>query len=180
MVKKSPSKDETLEALDFIINVLKEHEKDLDRLIGELSEITSSLGTTGELGDKIESVEGRLSTLQNEVTNLIGHLASPSKLASPTKLTSPMPSPMPSKGGPPVIIRCKRWDEFKVLANNADTVSFLFRESEKGFQADALKDGRVLTYSGELPKDSNLLKMWLAGELEVNQGKILEGILTVG
>lgn len=176
MVKKSPSKDETLEALDFIINVLKEHEKDLDRLIGELSEITSSLGSTGELGDKIESVEERLSTLQTEVTNLIGHLASPSKLAAPTMLVSPQPP----KSGPPVIIRCKRWDEFKVLANNADTVSFLFRESEKGFQVDALKDGRVLTYSGELPKDSNLLKMWLTGELEVNQDKILEGILTVG
>jgi len=33
MSKKIPSKDEALEALDFIVSVLKEHEKDLDRLI---------------------------------------------------------------------------------------------------------------------------------------------------
>jgi hypothetical protein len=31
MSRKSPSKDEALEALDFIVSVLKEHEKDLDR-----------------------------------------------------------------------------------------------------------------------------------------------------
>jgi hypothetical protein len=33
MSRKPQSKDEALEALDFIVNVLKEHEKDLDRLI---------------------------------------------------------------------------------------------------------------------------------------------------
>jgi len=33
--KKPQSKDEALEALDFIVNVLKEHEKDLDKLINE-------------------------------------------------------------------------------------------------------------------------------------------------
>jgi len=38
MSRKS-SKDEAFEALDFIINVLKEHEKDLDRLIGKLDEV---------------------------------------------------------------------------------------------------------------------------------------------
>jgi hypothetical protein len=37
MSKKAPSKDDALEALDFIINVLREHEKDLDRLINELA-----------------------------------------------------------------------------------------------------------------------------------------------
>jgi len=48
MTRKAPSKDEALEALDFIINVLREHEKDLDRLINELGTITGRLGDTGE------------------------------------------------------------------------------------------------------------------------------------
>ena len=65
MTKKAPSKDEALEALDFIINVLKEHEKDLDRLINELGTITEGLGDTGELSGKIEKVEERLVTLQS-------------------------------------------------------------------------------------------------------------------
>ena len=32
MSERAPSRDEALEALDFIVNVLKEHEKDLDKL----------------------------------------------------------------------------------------------------------------------------------------------------
>lgn len=179
-MKKAPSKDEALEALDFIINVLKEHEKDLDRLIGELGNITSSVGEAGEMSSKIEKVEDRLSTLQNEISNLVSCLSSPS---SSTLTTTPTPktgSPLISKAGPPVIVRCKQWEDFKALASGADTVSFLFRESERTFQTDALKDGRVFTYNGELPKDTRLLRLWLAGELQVEGRKILEGVLAIG
>ncbi|MCK4933094.1 hypothetical protein KAS06_00345 [Candidatus Bathyarchaeota archaeon] len=170
MVRKPPSKDEALEALDFIINVLKEHEKDLDRLVSELGNITSSAGETGEIADKIDKVEERLSTLQTELTSLVSNLSSPRK--PPTK-----PATL---GGPSVIVRCKQWDDFKTLAKGADTVSFLFKETEKGFQADALKNGQVLTYSGDLPRDSKLLKVWLASQLEVNEQYVLEGILAIG
>ncbi|MDH5448464.1 MAG: hypothetical protein OEY24_02515 [Candidatus Bathyarchaeota archaeon] len=177
MVKKSPSKDEALEALDFIISVLREHEKDLDRLIGELGNITSSVGKTGEMADKIEKVEDRLSTLQTEITGLIDILSSPRQHPAAAAALPTIPA---SLKGPPVIVRCKQWDDFKTLAKGADTVSFLFRETEKGFQADALKDGRVLTYSGDLPKDAKLLKLWLARELGVGEEKIFEGILAIG
>ncbi len=179
MVKKLPSKDEALEALDFIINVLREHEKDLDRLIGELGTITSSVGKTGEMADKIEKVEERLSTLQEEITGLIGILSTSPRTQAVTLPTQPHAAGTAPRG-PPVIVRCKQWDDFKTLAKDADTVSFLFREAEKGFQADALRDGRVLTYSGELPKDSRLLKLWLAKELGVAEEKIFEGILAIG
>ena len=178
MVRKSPSKDEALEALDFIINVLKEHEKDLDRLIGELGTITSSVSETGGMSEKIEKVEERLSTLQDDISRLTGFFSS-----SPPKehLIPPQIVTAPSLNrAPPVIVRCKQWEDFKTLAKNPDTVSFLFRETEKGFQADALKDGRVLTYSGEMPKDTELLKIWLAKELGISEERIFEGILAIG
>jgi len=174
MMKKSPSKDEALEALDFIINVLREHEKDLDRLIGELGTITSSVGKTGDMSDKIDKVEDRLSTLQTEIAGLIGILSSPGKKSTVLpKIATPI-------GGPSVIVRCKQWNDFRTLAKGADTVSFLFRETEKSFQADALKNGRVLTFSGDLPKDARLLKFWLARELDVEEERIFEGILAIG
>ena len=170
MVKKAPSKNEALEALDFIINVLKEHEKDLDRLINELGKITSSVSDTGGVSEKMERVEERLSTLQNEINNLVGCLSPSSK---PNVVRS-------ISAGPAVIVRCKQWEDFKTLAKGSDTVSFIFRDTEKGFQADALKDGRVLTYSGEVPKDGKLLKFWLARELEIKEEKIFEGVLSIG
>ena len=89
MSKRIPSKDEALEALDFIVSVLKEHEKDLDRLINELGTITERLGDTGELSGKVEKVEGRLSTLQNEITNLITYLSNPHE-TQPTSATQIM------------------------------------------------------------------------------------------
>jgi hypothetical protein len=165
---KKPNRNEALEALDFIINVLKEHEKDLDRLIGELGKIAGRFGQAGEVPTKITRVEERLESLQSEVASLIKELSSPKEVSAI------------AVRGPPVIVRCKQWDDFKVLANGAETVSFLFKEAEKSFQADALKGGRVLTYNGDFPRDSKLLKFWLARELGVSEDSVFEGVLAIG
>jgi hypothetical protein len=188
MSRKSPSKDEAFEALDFIVNVLKEHEKDLDRLINELGTITEQLGDTGVVSGKVEKVEERLSTLQNEITNLITYLSAPQTAPPPTMqptLQSPTTqrSELPQASmlhGPPVILRCKQWEDFQTLAYQAQTMSFLYREAEKTFQVDALKNNQIITYSGELPKQTALLKAWLARQLDVPEKKVLEGILAIG
>jgi len=114
-------------------------------------------------------VEQRLSNIQNEISNLISYLSSTEARASQAYLR-----------GPPVIVRCKQWDDFKLLASRAETVSFLYKEADKTFQADALKNGRVLTYNGEIPKDARLLKAWLARELGVDESSIFEGVLAIG
>ena len=187
MVKKSPTKNDALEALDFIINVLKEHEKDLDRLISELGNITERLGNSRELGGRIEGIEERLANLQEEISNLIEFLTSAPASSPPPEghipsVSSSPPQPQPQKmlRGPPVIIRCKKWEEFKVLAAKAETISFLYKDAEKAFQVDALKNGRILTFAGELPGNAELLKRWLSRELEVSEDSILEGILAIG
>jgi len=184
MSKKGPSKNEAFEALDFIVNVLKEHEKDLDKLINELGTITERLGDTGELSGKIEKVEERLTTLQNEIANLITYLSAPRE--APAVLTQ---STMEQKAGalqvrevrgPPVILRCKQWEDFQTLAYQAQTLSFLYREAEKTFQVDALKDNQIITYSGDLPKPISLLKTWLSRQLGIPEKNVLEGILAIG
>jgi len=181
MSKKPKSKDEALEALDFIVNVLKEHEKDLDRLISELGTVTEALGETGELSIKVEKVEERISGLQNEINGLVNYLS-----ASPREtpvLTSEQKTEVLQASfmhGPPVILRCKQWDDFKTLAFQAQTLSFMYKEADKTFQADALKGNQIITYSGELPKLTALLKMWLSKQLEIPEQKILEGVLAIG
>ncbi|HVP41406.1 MAG TPA: hypothetical protein VMS95_05590 [Candidatus Krumholzibacteriaceae bacterium] len=193
MTQKKPSKNDALEALDFIIAVLKEHEKDLDRLINELGVITEKIGEKGESSEKIERVENRLSLIQTELTELIKFLSIPGEkppaaLAQAqaqaqaqaevqTKTESTQPAYM---RGPPVIVRCRQWEDFKLLAQGADTVSFLYKDTEKSFQADALKNGRVLTFNGALPENVRLLKVWLARELSTAEGRIFEGVLAIG
>jgi len=185
MSKKPPSKDDALEALDFIINVLREHEKDLDRLISELGKITERLGEAGELSGKIESVEDRLTNLQNEISNLISYLSTSQTSVEVPKGSAPT-SPaqkahvVAEARGPPVILRCKHWEDFQTLACQAQTLSFLYKEAEKAFQVDALKNNQIITYSGELPKPTALLKSWLSKQLNVPEDRILEGVLAVG
>jgi hypothetical protein len=164
-MERKPSKDDALEALDFIINVLKEHEKDLDRLVSQLGIITESLGETGEITGKIEKIEDRLSSLQGEITDLIRNIGAPKISPSFTH-------------GPTVIVKCRQWQDFKNLAVGAETVSYVFKETEKSFQADALKKGRVLSYTGEFPSNT-LLKLWLSKELDVPEEDIFEGVLDV-
>jgi hypothetical protein len=181
MSKKPQSKDEALEALDFIVNVLKEHEKDLDRLINELGTVTASLGETGELSTKVDKVEEKIGGLQNEIGSLINYLSTSPREApvlTEAQKTEVMQASM--MHGPPVILRCKQWEDFQTLAFQAQTLSFMVKEAEKTFQADALKGNQIITYSGEIPKFASLLKMWLSKQLEIPEQKILEGVLAIG
>ena len=189
MSKKPESKDEALEALDFIVNVLKEHEKDLDRLINELGTVTDALGETGELTCKVENVEEKINGLQNEINTLVNYLSTSPRetplLTSQqqTEVKAEVQTEVTQTGvmhGPPVILRCKQWEDFQTLAFQAQTLSFMYKEAEKTFQADALKGNQIITYSGELPKLTALLKMWLSKQLEVPEKKILEGVLAIG
>jgi small-conductance mechanosensitive channel len=186
LTQKKPSKNDAFEALDFIIAVLKEHEKDLDRLINELGVITEKLDK-GEHSEKIENVENRLSQIQTELTELIKFLSIPgekppaalaqAQAEAQAKAETTQPAYM---RGPPVIVRCRQWEDFKLLAQSAETVSFLYKDAEKSFQADALKNGRVLTFNGALPESVKLLKTWLARELSTQESRIFEGVLAIG
>ena len=187
LAKNPQSKDDALEALDFIVNVLKEHEKDLDKLIGELTTVTEQMGETGELNGKVEKVEAKIDTLQKEVTSLISALSGAPKQALPgVAVAKEQPSEVALastevlKSGPSFVLSCSQWEDFQTLAVRAQTLSFDYKEEERVFQADALKGNQIITYIGVLPKLSSIFKMWLSKQLDVPERSILEGVLTVG
>lgn len=184
--KNPQSKDDALEALDFIVNVLKEHEKDLDKLINELATVADQMDDSGELSGKVVKVEEKIDALQKQVTDVIGHFSRASKEALPatvfreqTTEVEPVTAEL-NQRGPSVILRCSQWDDFQNLAQKAQTLSFNFKEPEKIFQADAIKGNKIFTYNGSLPKLSCVLKMWLSKQLDIPERSILEGLLTVG
>ena len=184
--KNPQSKDDALEALDFIVNVLKEHEKDLDKLINELATVTEQIGDTGELSSKVQKVEEKIDILQKQVTSFINSLSGAPKDALPAAAVTLQLNEAASasaevvRSGPSVVLRCSQWEDFQTLATKAQTVSFSYKEQEKIFQAEAIKGNQVITYSGDLPKMSSILKMWLSKQLDVSERSILEGVLVVG
>ena len=193
MSRKPQSKDEALEALDFIVNVLKEHEKDLDKLIGELGTVAEQIGVQGDLAGKVEKVEEKVTGLQSEISSLVTCLSTstPSQAATPVtgqpRTVEPMQpvqtgvisQPIITQG-PPVILRCKQWEDFQNLATQSQTTSFTVKEAERTFQVDALKGNQIVTYNGQLPNPSTLLRSWLTKQLNVPEQKVLEGVLAIG
>jgi hypothetical protein len=167
-MERKPSNNDALEAVDFIINVLKEHEKDLDGLIGQLGVITESLGETGEISNKIEKIEDRITNLQDEIINLIKHLNVPRDVSAHNIHSTS------------VTVKCIQWEDFKNLARGAENVSYLFKETEKTFQADAVVNGKVISYTGEFPNNNQLLKLWISKELEMAEKDVFEGVLSMG
>ncbi len=194
MSRKPQSKDEALEALDFIVNVLKEHEKELDKLIGELGTVTEQIGVQGDLAGKVETVEEKVTGLQTEISNLISCLSTSSpSVTTTTPMAAKQPlttEPQPVQPqivpqtviaqGPPVILRCKQWEDFRSLAAQAQTTSFTVKEAERTFQVDALKGNQIVTFNGTLPNAPAMIKVWLATQLGISEKNILEGVLAIG
>jgi hypothetical protein len=179
------SKDKSLEALDFIINVLKEHEQNLDKSINEFATVTEHVGNTEVLNDKMEKVEEKIGSLQKEITNLVDILSKSPKeaLSAAIKKQPPQmeeksePSSALVQSGPSMILRCKQWRDFQAMASNAQTVSFSYKETEKVFQAEAIKGNQLILFSGGTPNLAIILKTWLSRQLSVTEGNILEGFL---
>lgn len=183
MSKNPQSKDAALEALDFIVNVLKEHEKDLDKLINELATVTEQMGDSGELSGKVDKVEEKIGFLQKEVTNLLDQLSNTPQQALPKQVIVEQPKQTPKEvilagTGPLVVLRCKQWSDFQTLAAKAQTLSFNIKLEEKQFQVDALKANQLITYTGDLPMLPALLKTYLSNQLGAAEQNIYEGILT--
>ncbi len=184
MAKNPQVKDEALEALDFIVNVLKEHERDLDKLINELATVTEQMGDTSELSGKVDKVEGKINNLQKEIANLLSCFSGDVKLAptAPVKEEAPeapaVNMPM-AQSGPIVTVNCSQWEDFRSYAAGAQTVTFSYKEDDKTFQADALRGNQIVSYKGPLPKFSSVLKLFLSKELHVSDQSIVEGNLAV-
>ena len=186
MSEKSPSKDEALEALDFIVNVLKEHEKDLDRLVSELGNVAGQVGETGELSDKVRMIEDKIGGLQNDVGNILRSFST-SKIsdasAAPSlakNVATPVVPSVSLPNGLPMLLQCKLWEDFQAMAFQPQTVTFLVRDADKSFEVDALKNHHVISFNGELPNLSLLLKMYLSKQLGISERQILEGDMALG
>ncbi len=82
--------------------------------------------------------------------------------------------------GLPVIIRCKQWEDFRVQALRASTVSFLSKSEDKAFEVYALKGGNIYIFSGQIPNHVALLATWLSKQLSVEEKRVIEGILALG
>ena len=158
------------EYLSFIISALQEYSEYLGRLVSWLGSIADKLNELEgeqEWSRKLKKAEGRLFAIEAEFSEFIDYFSSSQGKSLSSCRTS-------------LTLRYRTWEDFKTQSTNAKLVSFLIEEKEGVFQVCALKEDRVLTYSGEFPQHAELLKSWLSRELATRQEKIVEGVLAIG
>jgi hypothetical protein len=158
------------EVSDLVLKDLRRFEADFKRFVSQLQKISEGGSLSGEDAQKFNNVKKRLSAIQNEISNTVESVSTPYTATSSTI----------SMHASPMIIRCKHWEDFKLHALKADAISFLYKEEERIFQVDAVKGGKVYTYSGQLPNNAELLKTWLSQEIGVEESNVLEGVLALG
>ena len=155
------------QSLSLIITALEEYNEYLGRLVSSLGNIAgklSELKGTQSWSQKLKKAEERLLAIEIEFSEFIEYFSSFRGESVSPRL-------------PSLTFRCKQWEDFKTHSTNAKFVSFLFQEKERILQVYALKEDRVLRYSGEFPEDAMLLKSWLSTELGTQPEKIVEGVL---
>ncbi len=185
MAENHGSKDKSLEVLDFIINVLKEHEQNLDRSIDQLATVTEQIGDPEKLEAKLENAEDKLNNLIKEASSIIGNLSKATTETIRTtvkeqELQSEKTSFLTSVKAQSEItlnLNCKTWEDFQTFAVHARTLTFTFDESSRIFQVNALKGKQMLTYAGTLPNFSLIFKAWLSHQFDVSEINIIEGLL---
>ena len=74
-----------------------------------------------------------------------------------------------------MILRCNKWSDFQNLAMHPQKLSFSYKEDEKVFQTNAIKENQMIIYEGAIPNFSVILKKWLSGLLNIDEQDILEG-----
>jgi seryl-tRNA synthetase len=182
MSENPSSRDKALEALDFIINVLKEHEQTLDESIGELATVTESIGKIDEINGKIQGVEDKVSNLQKEIAKLSGVISNAPKETvcgevkkTESKIAS-SEAQLAVNAGSPMVLTCKQWSDFQAFAARAQTLTFSLEE--KMVNVSALDGNQLFVYKGPIPELSSMLAAYLSQQLEVPKQSIIEGSLS--
>ncbi len=181
--KKTFVENDDPASYEMIMSSLKENNDDLNTLLNEVRTISDRIGDVCEL-TTFKRLEEKLLALQNSIAeftkasqparNQITETTSQTEQAEPQN----PPSGYPEIKNQPMVVKCNKWEEFQNYAKNAETVSFTYRETDRLFEADAVKENQIIAFIGEMPRPDQLLKMWLSGRLGTLEKNVFEGTIT--
>jgi hypothetical protein len=159
MSKRSFIENKNPGSLDFIENSLSENSKDLKELTDEMREITQHLKDITELKTAVNRLSDSLN--QSKPQNIAEMQNKPGMADAEMSSTTPELAPIKTN----FVVKCMNWEEFESYAKGAPQVVFTIRESDRMFEADAVKENQIIAYIGKIPEFNELLKVWLNTKL---------------
>jgi len=172
MSKRSFIENKNPGSLDFIENSLSENSKDLQELTDEMREISQHLKDINELKAAISRLTD---SLNQSMPQKSGENEMERKPDIPDcKNSSTNMEAVPIKAT--FVVKCTNWADFESYAKGAQQVVFALRESDKMFEADAVKGNQIIAYLGKIPEANELLKVWLINK--IGSVSAFEGTIT--
>lgn len=183
MADDSGSDDKHLDTLDFVMKSLQEHENAIDDLIDALKTYTKTIPNALKLKERIHRIDQNVDSLQKQIADLSSYLKTDSNKTAPlTSSQKAAESALPIaslSAEAPIIIRCQRWNEFLLLAKQAQKVSVSYQTDKKLFEVNALKGKHLIVYAGDFPDLTPAMRTFLSSMLGIGEQAIFEGSLAV-
>jgi hypothetical protein len=169
MSKRATIENKNPGSLDFIENSLNENSKDLRELNNEIRQHLKDI-------TELKAVILRLSDLLSQSMSQRGVETELEKKSaiSDRKISSTNIEVTPTSEY--LVVKCANWADFEAYAKGVQQVVFTIRESDKVFEADAVKGNQIIAYIGKIPEVSELLKVWLSTKL--GSASAFEGTIT--
>jgi hypothetical protein len=169
MSKRSIIENKNPGSLDFIENSLNENSKDLRELNNEIRQHLKDI-------TELKAVILRLSDLLSQSMSQRGGETEPEKdsTMSDRKISSTNIEITPTSEY--LVVKCANWADFEAHAKGVQQVVFTIRESDRVFEADAVKGNQIIAYIGKIPEVNELLKVWLSNKL--GSASAFEGTIT--
>jgi hypothetical protein len=191
MPRSNPNQDQPNEIILEAINKNNENQKKILNslmllqhfLENRLSNIADSVDSKNETNS--ERTIAEIQTLQTDVKTLLAQMKKMENTPKTQNTQNSMLQP-PTQTNMPFtqaninqmqIIRFKTWSEFQIFASKHEFSAYTYRDSDKLFEINAVKDNQLLVYIGDTPNVTAMLRSWLSNQLGVNQDKIVEGTI---
>lgn len=79
MAETSPGKDRSFEVFNFILSIIEEHDKDLDKIVKELASTAKLLGGKGGLSDSLGRIEDKMDSIHNDLSVVLKFVSTSSR-----------------------------------------------------------------------------------------------------
>ncbi len=174
-----PFDDKYLEAFDFIMQFLQEHEHNIDGLVDRLATLREQVPDITTLKTKLEGLDAKVIRLQSDIANLKDHFQSKQIPQKDAPMKIAVEHPAFAVSGARLTIHCQQWDDFKMLAREAQTVAFSYDESALSTEVYAFNGHQLIIYTGKLPNLPLAIGSWLSTELCTPTRNIFEGSASI-
>jgi hypothetical protein len=119
-----------------------------------------------------------IKALQTDIKALVTQMSKTENLHTPLLSNSMASSPTQVNINQKMqLLSFKTWTDFQAFASQPEFSAYTYRDSDKVFEINELKNNQILVYIGEVPGISEMLRSWLSSQLSVSQEKTVEGTI---